>query len=198
MGILDSVPRPKEFDPEVALERAVGVFRANSFEAVTTSDLCAAMGIGRQSLYDTFGDKSSLYLQALRHYQQAGAAASTEFCDHASPLAGLQALFDSIAAATMDERRTGCMIVNAIGELAATDADVATIVARNQDRLLALFADTVRRGQALGEIATDVDPAVAASRLLTTFYGLRVMAKADPGSPAIATTARHAVDFLRL
>jgi TetR/AcrR family transcriptional regulator, transcriptional repressor for nem operon len=90
------------------------------------------------------------------------------------------------------------MIVNAIGELAATDADVATIVARNQERLLALFADTVRRGQALGEIATDVDPAAAASRLLTTFYGLRVMAKADPGSPAIATTARHAVDFLRL
>src|ERR1700761_2243502 len=61
--------RPREFDRDVALDRAIGVFWANGFAATSTEDLTAAMGIGRQSLYNAFGDKRRLYLEALGAYQ---------------------------------------------------------------------------------------------------------------------------------
>lgn len=189
--------RPKEFDPDVALARAIEAFRARSYESVTTADLCQAMGIGRQSMYDTFGDKASLYLLALESYRDAGAATSEAYCQQSSALDGLEALFAEIAGAPHEERRAGCMLVNAVGELAASDPDVAKIASDNQTRLLRLFADTVRRGQVQGDIAQAINPGEASARLLATFYGLRVMAKADPSSGAVAQTARTAVDFLR-
>jgi AcrR family transcriptional regulator len=62
------VRRPKEFDREEALRRAIRVFWENGFAGTSTDDLVRAMGIGRQSLYDTFGDKRGLFLAALRVY----------------------------------------------------------------------------------------------------------------------------------
>jgi hypothetical protein len=95
------------------------------------------------------------------------------------------------------ERRNGCMLVNAIGELAAVDSTVAAIAKANQRSLIALFADTVRAGQAAAEIKRNLDPVEAATQLVTSFYGLRVMAKVDPSSSTAATAARNAVNFLR-
>ena len=62
------MPRPKEFDRESALKGAVQVFCEGGFEGTSTEDLLRGMGISRQSMYDTFGDKRALYLEALRHY----------------------------------------------------------------------------------------------------------------------------------
>jgi AcrR family transcriptional regulator len=60
--------RRKEFDREEVLKAAVATFADHGFEGTSTDELLAAMGISRQSLYDTFGDKRQLYLEALRHY----------------------------------------------------------------------------------------------------------------------------------
>ncbi|MEA2965178.1 MAG: TetR/AcrR family transcriptional regulator, transcriptional repressor for nem operon, partial [Alphaproteobacteria bacterium] len=57
--------RPREFDRDEALERAMSVFWSKGFAATSTSDLVEAMQIGRQSMYDSFGDKRALYLEAL-------------------------------------------------------------------------------------------------------------------------------------
>lgn len=62
--------RPREFDRDAALEKALRVFWAKGFAATSTDDLRVAMGIGRQSLYGAFGDKRTLYLEALDTYQQ--------------------------------------------------------------------------------------------------------------------------------
>src|SRR5262245_24250396 len=63
-----SMARSKEFDPEVALEAAMRSFWPGGYEATSTQTLCERMSIGKRSLYDTYGDKRSLYLAALRSY----------------------------------------------------------------------------------------------------------------------------------
>ena len=64
--------RPKEFDRDKAVESALATFRKNGFGATTTEDLRLAMGIGRQSFYDTFKGKREIYLEALRKYTLIG------------------------------------------------------------------------------------------------------------------------------
>jgi TetR/AcrR family transcriptional regulator, transcriptional repressor for nem operon len=191
------VARQKDFSPDIALDRAMALFRSSGYEAVSTAELCDAMGIARQSMYDTFGDKAALYEAALRRYQSTSRASVHECMDGHSPLAAIAAVFDMVADLPAAERRNGCMLVNAIGELVAIDSTVASIAKANQRSLIALFADTVRSGQAAGEMNRDLDPDEAATQLMTSFYGLRVMAKVDPSSPATATAARNAVHFLR-
>ena len=63
--------RPKAFDVERALDRAVEVFWTRGYEATSLCDLLEHMEIGRQSLYDTFGDKHGLFLAALERYRRA-------------------------------------------------------------------------------------------------------------------------------
>jgi AcrR family transcriptional regulator len=60
--------RPKEFDQERALHRAISIFSRKGFAATSTDDLMRAMDVGRQSMYDTFGDKRELFLRALEMY----------------------------------------------------------------------------------------------------------------------------------
>jgi TetR/AcrR family transcriptional regulator, transcriptional repressor for nem operon len=191
------VARKKEFDPDIALDRAIALFRSSGFAAVSTAELCDAMGLARQSMYDTFGDKAALYDAALRRYQLAGRASIEGCMNGRSPLEAITAVFDTLAVLPTSERRRGCMLINAIGELVAIDSNVASIARSNQRSLIALFVNAVRSGQALGEIDLKHDPLEAATQLMASFYGIRVMAKVDPSSPTIATMARNAVHFLR-
>jgi TetR/AcrR family transcriptional regulator, transcriptional repressor for nem operon len=189
--------RTKEFDPEVALDRAMAVFRASSYEAVSTSDLCEAMGIARQSLYDTFGDKASLYRLALKRYQETNRTEVITCVEDHSPMDALTKVFEALAGLPRAERARGCMMVNAIGELVAVDSDVASVARENQRSLVRLFAGLIRSGQAGGEIRADLDPHVAATQLVVAYCGIRVVAKADPTSSLLKAAARSAVDFLR-
>ena len=70
--MLIAMTRPKAFDRDRALTRALELFQAKGYEATSIQDLVLAMGIGRQSLYDTFGDKEALYREALLRYVAEG------------------------------------------------------------------------------------------------------------------------------
>ena len=70
--------RPREFDADTTLDGAIGVFRERGFEGASAEMLVKAMGIGRQSLYDTFGDKWQLYRSAVRRYGMAECSAHFE------------------------------------------------------------------------------------------------------------------------
>ena len=78
--------RPKEFDPRTALSAAVQVFWRNGYEKTSLDDLMAAMQVGRQSLYDTFGDKRELYLSALEAYRGSTQAAMQRLFASGHPL----------------------------------------------------------------------------------------------------------------
>src|SRR5246127_5397194 len=97
--------RPKEFDRDVAVERAMSVFWSKGYAATSTDDLLQAMKIGRQSMYDTFGDKRRLYVEALERYQRERVAENIRrLRSTASPLAGIEALVIGIIAADKPTR----------------------------------------------------------------------------------------------
>src|SRR5260370_39145007 len=114
-AIVLAVARPKEFDREVALRHAIQVFWKKGFARTSAEDLVAAMGIGKQSLYDTFGDKRRLFLEALRTYNSHGVAVLVKrVAGGASRIAAIEGVLGDLANEQPYKRALGCMVVNSI------------------------------------------------------------------------------------
>src|SRR5260370_2070697 len=136
--------RPKEFDRGIAGERAMSVFWSKGYAATSTDDLLQAMKIGRQSMYDTFGDKRSLYVEALERYQLESVAGHIKrLRSVASPLAGIEALLVGVISLDRATRERGCMGVGAISEFGNADTDLGTRLVQSSSiphqALVALF-----------------------------------------------------------
>jgi AcrR family transcriptional regulator len=167
------VARSKEFDPEEALTAAVGVFREHGFEGTSAEMLVRAMGIGRQSFYDTFGDKWKLYRLALRHYVAAEAKAhGTALRSEPRAIDGIRAMINRVVA----DAREACLGVNSICEFGRTleVAEIHDVAARV---IRAAILKRVREAQTEGDIASDLDPKEVAEFLSASFAGIRIAAR---------------------
>lgn len=173
--------RPKEFDRDEALGSAMAVFWRSGYESTSTEALLAEMRIGRQSLYDTFGGKHELFVKALESYRERfSRELACRLGEAVSPVEAIRALFRSVGAGSDEEKRRGCMMVNAVVELAPRDPEIARIVAANQRALEETLRSALVRARALGELPAGADPARLARYLLASLQGLRVSAKANP------------------
>ncbi|MCY1040535.1 TetR/AcrR family transcriptional regulator [Corallococcus sp. bb12-1] len=182
--------RTKEFDREEAVRRAMAVFWEQGYEASSTEDLLRAMGIGRQSMYDTFGDKHGLYLEAVRLYQaEYGANLMERLHSKPSPLASIREFLLTIPNGSPQVRARGCFSVNATTERAHSDPEVASLLKANIGP--EVMTRAVREAQQKGELNPRLDARITANYLLATTAGLRVSAKA--GLPPAAL--RDIVDF---
>lgn len=190
--------RPKEFDRDEAVRRAMGVFWEKGYEATSTEDLLRAMGIGRQSMYDTFGDKHRLYLEALQRYQAESTASLMErLHSEDSPLAAIERAFLAIANESATERARGCMGVNAITELAQKDAEVASLSRASGVTCETAFERVVREAKRRGEVPASIDERQAGRFLLNALQGLRVTAKAGASVSTLRDVAAFTVSSLR-
>src|SRR5258708_33130175 len=114
--------RPKDFDRDIALERAMSVFWSKGYAATSTDDLLQAMKIGRQSLYDTFGDKRRLYVEALERYQQESVAGHiNRLRTTTSPLPGVEALIVGLIVSRRAARENGWLGGGSIQECGHSD-----------------------------------------------------------------------------
>src|SRR5260370_3074167 len=105
--------RPKEFDRIRALKKAMELFWQQGYEATSTDDLIRAIGIGRQSMYDTFGDKHQLYLEALQLYEaNSGAEFFKRIYESPSPFVTLGDYILAIAVGTSAARPRGAFVCN--------------------------------------------------------------------------------------
>src|ERR1700692_14530 len=121
--------RPKEFDREMALKRAISVFGDHGYEGSSTDMLLRAMGIGRQSLYDTFGDKRQLYLEALQHYIADSVSEQIRALNTApTAIAGIEAALEVLVAKAVAEPGLGCMGVGATCEFGRSDKEISTLI----------------------------------------------------------------------
>jgi TetR/AcrR family transcriptional regulator, transcriptional repressor for nem operon len=190
--------RPREFDRHEALKQALAVFWKKGYEATSTDDLVRAMGIGRQSMYDTFGDKHLLYLEALRLYEaNSGAELFKRIYENPSPFVAICDYILSIADGTSAERARGCFFVNATNELAPSDPDVAAAIRASSVRCEAAFERILKEAKQRGEVARFVDQRVAARFLFSTIRGLRVSAKAGVEPEDLRAIATMALSSLR-
>ena len=190
--------RPKEFDRDVALERAMSVFWSKGYAATSTDDLLQAMEIGRQSMYDTFGDKRRLYVEALDRYQLESVAGHIRrLRSIASPLAGIEALLVGVISSDRTTREKGCMGVGAICEFGNADTELAELRVKSGGLLHKALVERLRDAQAAGEIGESVDIERAARFVGTTMLGLQVAAKAGESVRALRDVAAFAIVGLR-
>jgi TetR/AcrR family transcriptional repressor of nem operon len=188
----------KEFDRDQALQRAAEVFWDRGYEAASTDELLTAMGIGRQSMYNAFGDKRRLYLEALQHYQaESGAEMFERLRTAASPLAALSGVLLAVARQSADERRRGCMAVNAATEFGQTDQEIGTIVNAGVNLCHAAYERVLASAKSKGEVRPDLDERAAARFLHTTLVGLRVSARSGAAPEMLHDIATVAIDGLR-
>jgi TetR/AcrR family transcriptional repressor of nem operon len=190
--------RPKEFDREVAVERAMSVFWSKGYAATSTDDLLEAMKIGRQSMYDTFGDKRRLYVEALWRYQLESVAGHIKrLRSMASPLAGIEALVVGVISSDRTTREKGCMGVGAICEFGNADAELAQLRVKSGGMLHKALVERLRDAQAAGELGETVDIERAARFVETTMFGLQVAARAGESTRSLRDMAAFAIAGLR-
>lgn len=206
MDTIVYMSRPKEFDRDDALRSAVRVFWRRGYAGTTASDLVEAMGIGRQSFYDTFGDKRACYLEALRTYareevdlQLATVGAMPDVAaadpDTGSPLETLRAFLRFIADRPDERRLLGCMVVNALAE-GGEESDVAKALGPSSRRLKQGVVGLLRAAKARGDVDPALDEGEAAHALLVTRMGLMLSAKAGQPREQLRRIADFAVDQL--
>ncbi len=171
--------RPREFDPDAALDGAVRVFRERGYHAASIGDLGAAMGLTAGSLYKAFADKRALFNAAFDRYTEARhARLRPAVAAAADGRAKVRAVLDAYADASRGpEGRRGCLVVGSAAALSTLDAAAAARVAAALARVETILADLIRLGHADGSIPPRVDARATAGTLLCVLQGLRVVGK---------------------
>jgi TetR/AcrR family transcriptional repressor of nem operon len=170
--------RPREFDETTAVESAMHAFWDRGYEATSTQDLCAATGLGRSSVYNTFTSKKALFQRTLTHYTTTQLDKRQAILDGPGTAAErLAAVLESAIEDDVESRRRGCFVVNTLAELGMPDDEVGAALRADTERNLTMFAACVREGVLDGSLRDGLDPAEVAEFLLSTTSGLRVMAR---------------------
>ncbi|MGW2301504.1 TetR/AcrR family transcriptional regulator [Streptomyces sp. NPDC001809] len=191
--------RTKEFDPDAALQAAIELFWARGYEATTMSDLVEHLGIGRASIYATFGNKHTLYLRALDRYLETRDPRIVEELSAPGPaLPAVRAVVRRFAAeASVDEERVnGCFVTNSAAELGPHDTAVARRVELSWEHIETLLYGALTRARAGGELPADWDPRALARMLLVLLQGIRVVGKASSDPARVREAAEQALALL--
>jgi TetR/AcrR family transcriptional regulator, transcriptional repressor for nem operon len=189
--------RTKEFDRDEALQAAIGVFCEKGYAAASTDELMRAMKISRQSMYDTFGDKRHLYLEAFRRYV-ADSIDEQIAClkKSSSPIAGIEKMLLAFAMRAERDGIVGCMGVNAICEFGRSDAEVTSLSDTEGVRLTTAVEQALRRAKSKKEINKTLKESAAAQFIRATLSGMKVAAKAGADASALRSIARFATRSL--
>ncbi|MFJ3835207.1 TetR/AcrR family transcriptional regulator [Streptomyces sp. NPDC054904] len=191
--------RTKEFDPDAALQSALELFWRRGYEATSMADLVEHLGIGRASIYATFGNKRELYLKSLDRYNEnRDSDLLGELSQPGPALPSVRTVVRRFAAeANSDDRRLkGCFVTNTAAELGAHDAAAARRVEASWDHVETLLRSALVRAQAQGELPSDRDPRALARMLLVLMQGLRVVGKASQDPGRVRDAAEQALTLL--
>lgn len=187
-----SAGRPREFDLDVALDRALELFWRQGYEGTSLADLAAAMGINRPSLYAAFGNKESLFLKALDRYVDTGMTIVRIALEEPTARRAVETLLRGYVGLVTDPHTpAGCLTVNgALARSPGTEAICSELIAR---RLA--FEDALRarlqRARKEGDLPSEANPADLARYVATIAQGVAVQAV----SGASQKQLNHVVDL---
>jgi len=190
--------RPREFDPEKAIDKAVQVFWQRGYRGTSIQDLVDAMGIQRGSLYAAYGSKAGVFAAAMDRYMSAVSARRLLENSADRPIREVLAdiFAEIVEVAVRDRRRRGCMITNTAVELSPHEKQVAAKIAGNLNEFEGLLAGRLADAQRKGEVRRDRSPRAMARFLVACLQGLRVMAKVRPERGALQDIADGALASL--
>ena len=182
--------RPKEFDQDQALQKAIHLFSRQGFAATSTEDLMRVMGIGRQSMYDTFGDKRALFLKALEMYvTESVNSTSAELEKPGGALSAVQNALVTFAEREDLSSAEGCMGLNAVAEFGQRDREVTRITVDAARRLRQALTLAFKRAIDQGELAPNADVDGMADFFEMTLAGIRMVAKGGKSRRALRNIA---------
>jgi TetR/AcrR family transcriptional repressor of nem operon len=172
------VGRPRSFDDDTVIERAMETFWTHGYSSTSPAQLAEATGVAKGSLYNAFASKRQLFDRVLDFYHQQIVELAKDLLDQPGTTrecigAALRFVVDSDLAQPV---RRGCLIGNTAVELAGHDPEMAQKIHKMQDESIDWFAARIERGQRDGDVERDLDPRAYAEYLANTLAGLRVMA----------------------
>jgi TetR/AcrR family transcriptional repressor of nem operon len=171
--------RPREFDPDTVLERAMHVFWAKGYHESSLDDICDAAELNRPSLYAAFGDKRALFLATLDRYGDRAGARVTAALSRPVPIRDAVAAFlnEMIERIVAGPGRTGCFIGNCATEVAPHDRAAAASVTRNLKRVEAAFRGGFAAARSRGELSPETDIDALAKFFVASTQGLRLVGR---------------------
>jgi TetR/AcrR family transcriptional repressor of nem operon len=190
--------RPREFDEATALEAAIECFWNRGYEATSVRDLATKMGISAPSLYNTYGDKHALYVQALERYLDCSARAMIKrFEDSLPPKQAIRRFIEEIIKHSVNDReRRGCFLINSALEVAPHDRKLGAFIADRLAEIEAFFYRSIKAAQAEGAVPRDRVAKDLARLLLGVLLGIRVLARSKPKRALLEGVARPALALL--
>jgi TetR/AcrR family transcriptional repressor of nem operon len=198
IAILKScVARAKEFDEAEVLDRTVELFRARGFRSISFSDLTGELGVCRQSLYDTYGDKHSLFCESLQRYCKRGRDHMKRFLEAPGAVRPLfEQVFEGAISGLCSNGSPGCLMANAMVEMAPQDDGVRALAVAHAREIEGLFADRLCAAQRAGNLSKDKDPSALARYFHHTLLGLAVAARALGDRESLLISAQFALRAL--
>ena len=191
--------RTKEFDRDKALETAEKLFRKAGYGNTTTEDLRLAMGIGRQSFYDTFKGKHEVFVESLRKYNSGrGQRMLALIQAHADdPLKALESALVDIANESTEDRALHCLGVSSTNEFGTTDEVIRSINDQAGKFFDALFVDLIKKAIAAKQLRPSLDEKTTSQYIQTLLSGLRVAARGGARPKDLREVARIAIEGLK-
>jgi len=186
--------RTKEFDVDGAVDAAVAVFREHGYEGTSARMLVEAMGIGRQSLYDTFGDKWGLYRAALAQYCQNETRAHRDMlasCDRG--IDAIRAMFDRV----VDQASLGCLGLASIVEFGCSQPDLVEIRNTFGRYLNNAVIEALIKAKAQGDVGSELETEQLATFLLSAISSMRIAARSGASREHVAAIAELTIRALK-
>ncbi len=189
----------KQFDPDQALAQARDLFWRRGYHGTGVAELEAELGIGRKSLYDTFGSKRELYLRALDHYGSTVISAICAGLERTSvdPLANLERVLEKLASHHGSGASLGCLLGVGMAQVERDDAEVVAALRVWLTQLEQAFERALRRALEAGAVRADLRPRDVARQLVALVQGLALMGRITDSPSFPRAAVRAALDGLR-
>ena len=190
--------RPRAYQPDVALARALDLFRKGGFAATSLDDLSAATGMNRPSLYGAFGDKRELYVKSFQRYRDDARTAMIEiFRDEMPVRKRLQRIYAIALDIYLEgESPRGCFTVMTAASEAVADPGIRAMVLEGFVELDKAFASCFRTAKEKGEIGAAADPLVLAQLASATIHTIAIRSRAGVPRKELEAIVRGALDVM--
>jgi TetR/AcrR family transcriptional regulator, copper-responsive repressor len=191
--------RPRAYQPEIALGKALDLFRKDGFAATSLDDLSAATGMNRPSLYGAFGDKRELYIKSYARYRADARAAMIDIFRGELPIRERLARIYSVALDIYIEGESGprgCFTVMTAASEAVADPQIRAMVLEGFTELDRAFANCFRRAIEKGEVSETADPVVLAQLASATLHTIAIRARAQVPRKELEAIVTGAIDVV--
>src|SRR5437588_5413808 len=191
--------RPRAYQPDIALGKALDLFRKDGFAATSLDDLSAATGMNRPSLYGAFGDKRELYIKSYQRYREDARAAMIDIFRDEAPL---RQRLQRIYAVALDiylsgeSGPRGCFTVMTAASEAVSDPEIRAMVLEGLVELDKAFAACFRLAREDGELPGSADPAVLAQLASATVHTIAIRARAQVPRKELESIVKGAIDVM--